>query len=388
MPQRKLKQTDINRLAAPTDRSKLAYSDTAQPGLVLEVRKAGGRTYYFRYHDERRQQHQIKVADAHAVTLAAARESVLQMQNQRARGEDPAEARDQRRATPTLRNFLENEYIPYIESYKRSAQTDKLLVRHHLIPYFGDRPLDRVTKRDLVTRSQDLYAAGYKPATVNRFLVVIRYALNLALDWEVPGLSHNPLHRVGHYPDPGGQERFLSEAEVQRLTAALRDRNVPVLENLITLLLLTGARKSELLPARWSDVSFQGRVLHVDRSKNGKPRDIALGDGALTMIEKIAREQQSPYLFPSPKTGLPYKNVFGTWNRVRHDAGLPDVRIHDLRHSFASFLVNAGWSLYEVQRLLGHSSIKVTERYAHLKRDRLIQAADAANVVPARESRP
>jgi len=116
----------------------------------------------------------------------------------------------------------------------------------------------------------------------------------------------------------------------------------------------------------------------VTVTKAGKPRYVPLSDGVVQLLSTLAHDSPT-WVFPNPKTGKPYVSIFYSWNTARKQAGLADVRIHDLRHSFASFLVNAGRSLYEVQKILGHTQIKTTQRYAHLSQDTLI---DAANVVP------
>lgn len=113
-------------------------------------------------------------------------------------------------------------------------------------------------------------------------------------------------------------------------------------------------------------------------TKSGKPRYIPLSDGVIQMLATMPHDS-SKWIFPNLKTGQPYVSIFFSWNTAQKLAGLADVRIHDLRHSFASLLVNAGRSLYEVQKILGHTQIKTTQRYAHLSQDTLI---DAANVVP------
>ena len=108
-----------------------------------------------------------------------------------------------------------------------------------------------------------------------------------------------------------------------------------------------------------------------------------LSTGALHLLASIPRREGCPWAFANPKTGKPYVSFYISWNTARNKAGLADVRIHDLRHSFASFLVNAGRSLYEVQKILGHTQVKTTQRYAHLSQGTLIDAADeVAKAVP------
>jgi len=173
------------------------------------------------------------------------------------------------------------------------------------------------------------------------------------------------------------KERYLSTAEAQRLYEVLtRSENV-MLRYIIPMLILTGARKREVLDARWEDFDFERRLWRIHTTKLGKPRFVPMSDGVINLLESVPRHN-CDWVFPNPKTLKPYVSIYYSWDSARREAGLGDVRIHDLRHSYASFLVNAGRTLYEVQRLLGHTQIKTTQRYAHLSQDTLLAAANAA----------
>jgi len=149
--------------------------------------------------------------------------------------------------------------------------------------------------------------------------------------------------------------------------------------DLITFLILTGARKSEASQARWENINLQTGVWTVPLSKSGKPRYIPLSQAAIELLEK-RRVNGNEYVFPSPKTGRPLIHLYYPWDKIRKQAGISDVRIHDLRHNFASLLVNHGRSLYEVQKLLGHADISTTQRYAHLSQDTLKDATEIVSL--------
>jgi integrase len=154
------------------------------------------------------------------------------------------------------------------------------------------------------------------------------------------------------------------------------------------MLILTGARKREVLDARWSEFDRAQRVWRITLSKSGKARFVPLSDAVLTLLAQLQAEHDSwpdaergsEWAFVNPVTGKPYSSIYYTWDHARKLAGLPEVRIHDLRHSFASFLINAGRSIYEVQKILGHTQLKTTQRYSHLSQDTLLAAMNTAVV--------
>lgn len=159
------------------------------------------------------------------------------------------------------------------------------------------------------------------------------------------------------------------------------------------LALLTGARKRELLDARWEDFDFNRRVWRIPMTKSGKPRHVPLTDETLSVLMTLRQRLpemlvqpaliENPGVLPNLKTGKPFQSVFNSWDTARKKAGVPDLRVHDLRHTFASALVNQGIPIYDIQKLLGHQDIKTTERYAHLAPDRLRNSASAAGEVYA-----
>jgi len=211
-------------------------------------------------------------------------------------------------------------------------------------------------------------------------IILCRYIFNCALKWEVEGLERNPTAGIALFPENNKRERYLKEDEALRLFEALEASPNPLLPFIIAMLLLTGARKREVLTARWADIDLEQRLWRIEFNKTGKTRHVPISDGLLALLEKLPRREGEEYLFTSPKTGKPFISIFHSWDTARRKAGLADLRIHDLRHSFASYVINAGRSLYEVQKLLGHTQVKTTQRYAHLSHDSLLSAADTAAI--------
>ena len=151
-----------------------------------------------------------------------------------------------------------------------------------------------------------------------------------------------------------------------------------MLRYIVPMLILTGARKNEVLHSKWQDFDLQRRTWRIPVTKAGKVRHVPLSDGALSVLASLPKLDGCDYAFANPKTRKPFISIFYAWKTAREDAGLGEVRMHDLRHSFASLLVNSGRSLYEVQHLLGHAQAKTTQRYTHLSQETLLDAANAA----------
>lgn len=372
-----LTQSLVRSVVCEPDKSKSEYTDASCKGLVLEVRRSGGRTYYVRYTDHRGRHRQYRIGDALIILLSKARQKANELRAQISLGHDPAEEKAIRRQVPTFTAFIVERYMPYIQGYKRSWQADDSYLRNHLLPFFNKKHLDEISKHDVIAFHHGLRARGYAIATCNRCLVLLRYAFNLALRWELPGLKENPTKDVPLFEQHDHKERYLSPEEAKKLFDAVNRSENTMLQFIVPMLILTGARKREVLDSRWEDFDLERMQWRIPMSKTGRPRHVPLSDGAITLLKSIPRRATVPWVFANPKTGLPYVSIYNSWNTARESVGLRDVRMHDLRHSFASFLVNAGRSLYEVQKILGHTQVKTTQRYAHLAQETLLEATNA-----------
>ena len=282
--------------------------------------------------------------------------------------------------TPTLAQLVSERYLPHAKATKRSWRSDEIISRIHILPALGHLTLDQIDSERIAELINVMRANGYASGTTNRVLVLLRYIFNLARKWNVPGVGANPTGGLSMAPEVHRQ-RFLTTEETRRLIAAIDEEQNQVAAKAIKLLLLTGGRRSEITQAKWEHVDWQRRTLLVPVSKSGKPRTITLNGAAIELLQSVPRLQSSDYIFPSPYSGHPFASLFYSWDRIRRRAGLVDVRLHDLRHSFASFLVNQGVSLYVVQGLLGHSQIRMTQRYAHLAPQTLLDAAEVVATV-------
>jgi integrase len=192
------------------------------------------------------------------------------------------------------------------------------------------------------------------------------------------GVDQEPHRRCAAFEENNQKGRYLTKDEVRRLYAATVASENEMLQYIVPMLILTGARKREVLDATWVDFDCARRLWRIPTCKAGKARHVPLSEGMLALLASIPRFPGCPFVVPNPKTLRPYVSIFASWRTARNAAGIPDVRVHDLRHSYASFLINAGRSLYEVQKLLGHTQVRTTQRYAHLSQATLLDAANSA----------
>ncbi len=282
--------------------------------------------------------------------------------------------------------FVASVYLPHVKVRKLSWQVDERIARQHLSPTFGDRRLADIRRCEVEDWLHRLASQGLAPATCNRILAVFKSICSLASLYGLLPVGQSPCVGVPPFQIHSQRERYLFPEEARRLMREL-ERSGRQEATALRLLLLTGARKSEILKARWENVRLAQRLLTVPLSKSGKPRHISLSDEAVKIIRSIPRVSGCPWVFPGYAPGKPLSDIYVFWNELRRRLDLADVRVHDLRHTFASLLVNAGHSLYEVQKLLGHSDPRTTMRYAHLGQASLVAAAETVSGFLVRASR-
>lgn len=380
MPKLLLNQDYVKISKCPEGKKKLDIFDSACKGLMLEIRETGGKTWYLRYTNHRGKTRQLKLCDAHDLPLSQARTLAEKHRGSIAMGRDPAEEKLIARQAPTMREFFTDHYLPFIKTYKKSWGTDRSLFENHILPAFKCRYLNEITKQEVIAFITK-YKETHAPASCNRLLILLRYMFNLAIKWESPGLEKNPTSGIPLLEENNKRERFLRKEEVETIYKAIMTSDNRMLRYIVPVLIMTGARKRELLNARWEDFDLERRIWCIPVSKSGKRRHVPISDGVVSIIGLINETRICPWPFGNPKTRKPFISIFYSWDTARKKAGLNDVRIHDLRHSFASFLINSGRSLYEVQKILGHTQLKTTERYAHLSNESLLSAANEASKV-------
>ncbi|MBA3510451.1 site-specific integrase [Sphingomonas sp.] len=356
---------------------KTDYWNIGDPiGLVLETRESGRATFYLRYQDTRGRQRQIKLGGYPEISLDQARKAARRLRSEAALGADPLATKKDKRAVPTYA-ILADQHIAHAKTYQKSWWSTEGLLKKHVIPRFGRMRLDEITSQEVARFLADKAAEGLSPASCEKLRMLLGRSYQLALDWEIAGAERNPARGVRIPAFDNRRQRYLTADESARLLRAAERSAQPQLRPIIQLLLLTGARKSELLNAEWRHVDLKRRSWLIPTTKTGKARHVPLSRAAVDVIGSLPRPPDCPFLVPNLETGRPFVDVKKAWDTVRRDACLPDVRIHDLRHSAASFMINAGIDLFAVGRVLGHADHQSTMRYSHLANDTLLAAVEA-----------
>lgn len=352
------------------------YYCTVTTGFVLEVRPTGGKTYYFRYSDAYGKAKQIKIAGYGDITFDKSKKEAQRLRSVVALGGDPKADKEQKKSIP-LYSTLAEQHLAHAKTYQRSYDTTAMYVNRHILPKWGKHRLTDITQQGVAQWLADKAGEGLAPATVEKIRVILGRSFELAKQWGMAGSDKNPTRGVPRKPINNARERFLNAAEAKRLQVAVAESRNTQLKFIVGLLLLTGARVSELLQAKWEHVNLDRRMWLIPTSKTGKPRHVPLSQPAIDLIKSVPTFKDCPYLLPNPETKLPFVTIKHSWQTARDEAKLPDLRIHDLRHSAASFMINAGVDLFAVGRVLGHADHKSTMRYSHLANDTLLAAVEA-----------
>lgn len=376
MPKLKLDHNSVMLAHCPVDKRKVDYWDTITTGFVVEVRSTGGKTYYLRYQDQHNRQRQHKIGAVGDITFDAARKEARRLRSQVVLGGDPSEAKEQRKAIPTYEALAER-HLADAKTFQRSYETTEMYIRRHILPRWGKLRLSEIHQPDVTQWLAEKAAEGLAPATVQKIRVIFGRSFELASRWGIAGAEKNPTRGISRAPINNARERFLNAAEAQRLHRAVANSRNPQLQYIVGMLLLTGARLSELLHAEWRHFDLERRLWLIPTSKNGRSRHVPLSQPALNLLAQVPRYGTCPYLLPNPDTLRPFVTIKHAWQTAREEAHLGDLRIHDLRHSAASFMVNAGIDIYAVGKVLGHRNHASTLRYAHLANDTLLAAVEA-----------
>lgn len=350
-------------------------------GLALCIQKTGFKSYFLRYRNANRVERRLVLGIVDEISIEEVKEKAISLKEQIKEGIDPMQPPPAPPKGPQDLTFAEFA-VEYIEKYavvfkkEKSVCNDKLYLKNYLLPYFGSMKVTAINRRDVHHFHSSLHK---KKFTANRCIQTLSKMMNLCEEWEYRPENSNPCKRLKKYKEEA-RERFLSLEEIGRLQQALDISSTkgasPYFVALIKLLLLTGARLSEITTCKWEYINFENKVIELPDSKTGK-RKILLCERCVAIIQSLPKQKHNPYLIASeskPKAHL--TNPKKAWKKLLKLADLENVRIHDLRHTNASISLQAKVPIEIISKRLGHTSIRTTMRYAHLIDEQIREATN------------
>jgi integrase len=265
--------------------------------------------------------------------------------------------------------YLEN----CAKTQKRSWKTDLSYLNAHLIPFFGDYLLSAINQLAIEQYISRRISYGVQKSTINRELACLKKMLNKAIDWQY--LDENPARKVKLFSEKDNlKERVPTLEEEAKLLESCRES----LGTIVLTAIHTGMRRAEILNLKWEDVNLEKREIKVRKTKSGRIRTVPFNETLFLRLSMLKKEKgNSSYLFHNSQTGQPFRVVKKAFKGACKKARIEGLRFHDLRHAFASRLVEKGFDLITVKDLLGHFSVRVTERYTHTNENRKRQAFDS-----------
>jgi len=365
MPKLKLTNTVAKGLQADPTKHVL-YRDTMMPGLALRITQNGHKTFVVNYSFEGRERRMRIGEFPNPWSVDAAREQAKELKKLVDNGIDPLAQRQDKASEPDLNALwtaFRSDHLPSVSARYRADQEHSWM--QHILPRLGERKLSSLNSYDVDALHRSISETA--PVAANRAVASLRKALNYAerRDWVAKNVTKGV-----RFNREEGRQRYLTDDELTTLASALDRMANRQAANSIWLLLLTGARRSEVLGAKWEEFDLQKGTWTkpAGRVKARQTTTITLSDLAIELLERMSADRSSEYLFPS-RAGGPIRDIKGPWAWLLKETGLENFRIHDLRHSHASILVSQGHSLELIGHLLGHTQAQTTKRYAHLMQD-------------------
>ncbi|MFL9922594.1 tyrosine-type recombinase/integrase [Paraburkholderia fungorum] len=382
----------VKNVTVPTGKDKVLVFDQEQTGFAVSITPKGTMSYAIVYRDAQDVQRQEKIARVGSVSANAARAMA------RTRLSDIASTRGEtlaprRPSCPTIDTFFFDTYLPVLKNNGRQHSAHTSIYRNHVQPIFGQRRLDEVSTHDIVefnTHLREKVVAGggwqkqaaklLADGTVKRVLILVRHLFNEAMKAHGNAIRQNPTHTLKLTSERKITGRFLNARQLRALLEAAKASPNVHMANILRVMGVTGMRRENVLAMQWVWFDAERGTLTVpaEADKARKGFTLYLSGEVLGLLRDLQDSAEGPWVFPNPKTGQPYHSCRDAWVSVREKAGLPGLRMHDLRHTYASMMLDSGADIVDVQHALGHTQLKTTAVYLHLTKGRKRARADAA----------
>lgn len=367
----KLTDKVVRELTCARDKQQVRLYDGELPGFGVRVTRSGARSFFLNYTIDGRERRKT-IGGYPAWSVGAARKEGAKLRVKADMGEDPLEESKIARERMTVGSLWQRYREECLHSKAERTQANEISMWDRLVlPEIGRRALKSLRPEDFDRLHKKI--SDNTPVQANRCIASVHHVMNKACRWGL--LDRNPAHGVRRNQEEP-RSRYLSSDELKRFVSALRSREVTSSTLAIEFLLLTGCRKGEALRARWSEFDLDRAVWTKPsaHTKQRKSHRLVLSNEALNVLKLARQNNDGAYVFPG-RTGEPLNDIRKTFRAVCHHAELRCLRVHDLRHSFASILASGGVSLPLIGQLLGHTQVSTTNRYSHLMDESLRSAA-------------
>ena len=372
-----------NNLRTPEGVRRTEFVDTYKGGIGMycEVRATspGQGTYYLRWKQDGRTRHR-KLGTTTEISLEEARERAIRLRAEITLGIDSRHNEPAKPVQATLGQYYTSDYLPFIKQRNRSWKSTDGVYRRYVKPVFSTCKFSDITRKMVVDFHAELKQRGLAGATADHGLKCLRHIINTAILNNVA--TNNPAKNVPLFNDFNEVSRTISQQELQRLLSVLHKSKSRV-ALIARMLMATTCRLSEILSATWDNCDLEKRVLYIEsrNSKSKRPREIPLNDAAMDVLNQLDTQGKYEYLFISPRSKTRYFSVHKAWNKIRTEARLENLRLHDLRHFGASELASRGVSIYSISKLLGHRNVVTSERYSRVSQSAIRQLSDELSTV-------
>jgi integrase len=373
--------------STPKEKNYIVW-DTEIKGFGCQILKSGNKkTYVFYYWSPlTKKKGYVKISCHGNITVDFARNAAKKLAAAVASGIDPKKEKEEKlieeKQSILFRDFFHvftNKHI--LVSYKDMGKKNLGYTQLYILPYFAQKKLEEISSRDI---RGFLDSLSHISTTANRCFALLSIAFKKAEEWEYLPPRSNPCTGVNKYKE-NQKQRFLSDAELKRLEESLilQEKQQPksyCTVKALCLIMYTGCRMGEILNLKWENVYLKDRYIHLPDTKTGEGAR-PLNQKAIDLLSSMKRKEDNPYIFYGKIPGQPIVEIKKAWKAILKRADIKDFRIHDLRHSFASFALKKGVPLVHVSKLLGHRNIATTMRYAHLELEQLKESTNIVNQV-------
>ena len=369
--------------------------DAELPGFGCKVTPKGRKSYFLYYRTKDGQQRRPAIGVHGPLKPEVAREIAKRWLAEVAAGSDPSQTRKVDRSAPTVSKLCDRYLEEHAETRKKasSVKSDRRIINVHIRPAIGSKKIASIARSDIAALHHSLRSTPYE---ANRMLALASKMFSLAERWGLRPDNTNPAKNIDRFREEK-RERYLTPAELERLWGVLDSSETQAKASdsaiaAIKLLILTGRRVSEVLGLRWDLVDLKAKTMRLPDTKGGA-LFVSLADSTVAVLEELHQARQTrlkelkfarpdeeakpnPFVIEGKREGQPLVNLQKPWRFIREMAKIDNVRLHDLRHTYASVGAGLGMSLPLLGRLLGHSQPATTSRYAHLAQDPVNLAAN------------